>query len=52
MTGYKIVRVSYSLPLLCKYFALPLSAAEYITYQIGLPPQYMNTGGLYRDDRT
>lgn len=24
--------------------------AEYVTFQINLPPQYLNTGGMYRDD--
>ena len=23
---------------------------EYVTFQINLPPQYLNTGGMYRDD--
>jgi sugar phosphate isomerase/epimerase len=26
------------------------AGAEYVTYQIGLPPKYMNTGGAYRGD--
>ena len=32
---------------------LALDAAmgsEYVTFQISLPPKYLNTGGLYRDD--
>jgi len=27
------------------------AGAEYITFQICLPPKYMNTGGAYRDDQ-
>ena len=33
-----------------KLIADRTAGAEYVTYQIGLPPDYMNTGGAYRGD--
>ena len=33
-----------------KLIADRTAGAEYVTYQIGLPPKYMNTGGAYRGD--